>query len=428
MSLRRLLLILLVLVASLSIAGSYLLFRSGLYQPADDEPLPALLIRDAMLFDGSTLRAGMQVLVEGGVITCVDSVCAVPPGARVIDGTGKTLLPGLIDLGAQYYSQSAESRDASPLRQLLAFTKQRPDVRRNLHRAGITTLRTAGDAPGNILLLRKQLAEGDLEGPQLHAAGPYLTAPGGHPLATTYAAFPDIASQLVRTVGDSASARALAREWATAGFDGLYLVLDDRMRNLPKPAPAAVRELVAAAHRDRLRVFVWAGSAADVALAATAEADGILYGGAALPDTATLRLMQELGICLVPCLAARQVQSDSLLSADTALLPLLYAAGVPVGAAGMVQGDRAFGAALHEELEALVAAGLPPLAALAGCTRQAARALAIDHLCGQVAPGYQADLLLVDGRPWEQIADLRRVHTLIQRGRIVVETGSLTGD
>jgi hypothetical protein len=95
------------------------------------------------------------------------------------------------------------------------------------------------------------------------------------------------------------------------------------------------------------------------------------------------------------------------------------AAGVRIGA-GTGSGGG-FDAPLPRELELLVAAGLSPSAALLAATRDAAVALRAERDLGTLEPGKLADLVLVAGRPWERIEDVRAVRLVIQAGRVVVD-------
>ena len=94
------------------------------------------------------------------------------------------------------------------------------------------------------------------------------------------------------------------------------------------------------------------------------------------------------------------------------------AAGVRIGTG---TSSDLFGPSMHRELELLVEAGLSPPAALLAATRDGARALRAERDLGTIEPGKLADLVLVAGRPWEQIADVSAVRLVIQGGRVVVD-------
>lgn len=94
----------------------------------------------------------------------------------------------------------------------------------------------------------------------------------------------------------------------------------------------------------------------------------------------------------------------------------LHAAGVPIiaGTDSPYPGVY-YGEGLHRELELLVEAGLTPLEAISAATRNAA-AFMRDTTWGTVVPGHRADLLLINGRPHEQIRDTRRIVAVMQAG------------
>ena len=99
----------------------------------------------------------------------------------------------------------------------------------------------------------------------------------------------------------------------------------------------------------------------------------------------------------------------------------LYERGVRIGAGSDTQGSAMrFGGGLVDELERLTRAGLSARAALLAATRDAARALRLDDQLGSIAVGMTADLLIVDGTPWEQVTALRNVRAVIQDGQRVV--------
>lgn len=67
---------------------------------------PSTLIRDVRVFDGERTRQGLSVLIRGGIIGDIGVAVTPPPGCLIVDGTGRTLLPGLID--AHTHAVSAE--------------------------------------------------------------------------------------------------------------------------------------------------------------------------------------------------------------------------------------------------------------------------------------------------------------------------------
>jgi len=420
-------LIFIILLTSFSIAIIYTTYTSGLYE-APDMPEKPLAITGGWVFNGTgTAPFAATVVVEAGEITCVEPDCEVPADARRIDASGMAILPGLIELQAQFYAPSPESRELSRIKQLLEFTQQRPEVRRNLHRAGITGLRSVGDAPENILALRQQVREGDLAGPSVFAMGALFTAPGGYPVSSYYVGNQFLIEGGTRQVRTATEARAAATTLLDLGVDGLKAIFFDRQGRDPRLAPEVLRALGDLAQAQGRWYSVHTGSNEEVRAAAQAGANLIEYGTGEPLDSLTLAILQENPPLYLPMLNRLQENAEALAVAQENIR-LLYQAGIPVGAGGDPEGDRYFGRSLQRELELLVEAGLPDSVVLREATGTAARYLKLDDQRGSVAPGLRADLLIVPGKPWEDIRALRKVTWLLQEGRVVVQDGKVEED
>lgn len=102
------------------------------------------------------------------------------------------------------------------------------------------------------------------------------------------------------------------------------------------------------------------------------------------------------------------------------LVGRMHAAGVPIGAGTDTPlGFALPGFSLHTELERLVDAGLSPLEALEAATLRPAAFFGLEHEMGEVRPGMRADLVLLDADPMEDIANTRRVNTVVAAGRVL---------
>ncbi len=95
--------------------------------------------------------------------------------------------------------------------------------------------------------------------------------------------------------------------------------------------------------------------------------------------------------------------------------------GIRIGSGTDTQRTMSFGNSIHQELELLVQSGLSPEEALLSATRDAAIALQVDKNLGTIESGKIADLVLIEGRPWEHIRDVQRIRLVIQEGRIVMD-------
>jgi len=139
---------------------------------AFDEPV--VVIRDVTLFDGSggAPQRHWSVVVDHGRIAAVgpDAAVAAPSGAKIIDGRGKTLLPGLVGMHQHLFGVAPGSATHSYL-----GTEQTESASRLYLAAGVTTARTAGTPfPYADLLIKRAIDKGLQAGPDLDLTGPFL--------------------------------------------------------------------------------------------------------------------------------------------------------------------------------------------------------------------------------------------------------------
>jgi imidazolonepropionase-like amidohydrolase len=384
-------------------------------------PAPsATLFRGVRVFDGERLLLPQDLLVTGDRIAALGPRIAAPAGATIVDGTGRTLLPGLID--AHTHTWGEASRTA------LMF--------------GVTTeLDMFTDAMA-ARQARAEQASGKATGrADVFSAGTLVTAPGGH--GTEYGV-------RIPTIQSPDAAQAFVDARIAEGSDYNKIVYDDGRAygmKLPTVSTETLRALIAAAHRRGKLAVVHIGTADAARDAVEAGADGLVHLFTDRePDPAFGRLVAERRAFVVPTLTVLMsitgkpggapVASDPRLApflsrAESASLrqafPLrpdapprtyssaeltvkqLHSAGVPI-LAGTDAGNpgTAHGSALHRELELLVQAGLTPARALAAATSVPATAFRLADR-GRIAIGLRADLVLVEGDPTADITATRAI-------------------
>ncbi len=395
----------------------------------------SLALRGGTVLAGPNLQPieGATVLVADGVITAVgpDAEVRLPAGAEVVDVTGHTVLPGLVDLHVHLGSpelaggeQMAWWRWPQRVADTVRFV---PGTRRALLEAGVTSVRSLGDDHAWVIEMRSLLRDGELEGPRLFAAGPLFTTHNGHPVATLGA---DPVSDAVRLPGSTEEARRMIRALATGPepVDLIKVVQERGSTNRPlEPFSSDVlRAIVEEAHAHGLPVVAHWGSVADLADVLAAGVDGLEHLEArelldGWPE-ATLQALVARGVALDPTLAVTEValpaEPHRALRQRTAEYAAAGGALVAGSDAGMP--GVPFGGGLHRELELLVEAGLSPQEALQATTVRAAAVLRTDHI-GVLAPGRAADLLVVDGAPHRDISAIRRVALVLRDGRTVAD-------
>jgi imidazolonepropionase-like amidohydrolase len=377
------------------------------------------LIRDARVFDGERTTQRADVLIDGDRIAEPDG----RPADVVVDGTGRTVLPGLIDAHTHAVDGS--------LAQALAF--------------GVTTELDMFSLPSNLARQRRLAAERD-DVADIRSAGTLATPPGGHPSqlldaldGTARAAFGG--DDPLDTISDPGRARAFVEARLTQGVDYLKIVIDDGAiagLDLPALRVDVVAALVEAAHAAGLRTIGHAVTAREVAIALDAGIDGLAHVWAdAGADEATDRLADRVaahGVFVVSTLCWFEVLDQQggnlevvrsagnggmngvISTGPIAAARALLRAGVPVLAGtDATPFAPAHGAGLHRELELLVRAGLGNEAALAAATSVPARHFGLDDR-GRIAPGLRADLLLVAGDPTEDVRATSAIVDVWRRG------------
>ncbi|MET0435484.1 MAG: amidohydrolase family protein [Cellulomonas sp.] len=404
-----------------------------------------LLLRDVRLIDGTGAdpRPGTDVLVSDGLIAAVGPSGTVVPGAAtadparltVLDGAGRTLLPGFLDCHVHVSTSPGGDTLGTVLApESLLTLRSVPHLSATLD-AGVTTARDLAGADSGF---RDALEQGLVRGPRLQVAIRILSITGGHGDWRTIEGVALDTGPGAGAVADSPAEFVRAvREVLRQGADWVKVAATGGMgspRSHPESGGLSEPELRAVVEEaDRhggVGVAAHAQGAAGIAAAVRAGVRSVEHGY--LVDGATIDLMGERGTWLVPTLStltrpvadgvAHWVAAKRRALEDTARerLHAAISAGVPV-ALGTDAGIAPHGTNLTE-LALLVEHGLSPAAALVAGTSGAARMLGIADQVGTVAPGLRADLVLTDVDPLTSIdalADPRRVRVVVQDGRVV---------
>lgn len=378
------------------------------------------------------------IVVTGGRIVSVSAgLQPAPEGARLIDLSGRTVLPGLIDMhvhlagdpGGDYRDEAVDSDEYAALRGAR-------NARITL-RAGFTTVRDLGSPPDVGFALARATEENIIAGPRIIASGPALSITGGHGDVTGFRR--DVVAVLTagNTCAGPVQCAERVREASRAGarvikFTATGGVLSQQARGLEAHfTPEEMRAIVVTAHSLGLRVAAHAHGARGIEAAARAGVDSIEHGTFA--DDAAIAAMRENNVAFVPTLMAFTGIREGL--AANRFTPAVAAkvretlalvgrapraaraAGVPVifgtDAAVYEHGRNAEEFPLLMELTGMTAAE-----AIASATTGAARLIGLENEIGRIAPGYSADLIAVDGDPLADIQQLEHVRFVMARGRV----------
>jgi imidazolonepropionase-like amidohydrolase len=427
---------------------------------------PATVVfRDVTVFDGKDLvpRRHRDVWVRHGRIAAETATGAREVGdASVIEGKGRTLMPGLVDAHAH-----TTLTGAPPWYTTL------PDAERNLEAhlfAGVTSVLDLAGMPREIEKARAGIASG-WPAPDVLFAGPMMTVENGYPRSYAELLFPWpigplIAEQLAVVVEDAGAARQAVKENEAAGNTLVKAVVASTPLGAPRMSSVALHALVEEAHRRHRLVFAHIESPDHALEAAEAGVDVLAHGVHTGPlDDAQLARLAATDVKVVPTLLSlerlhqlivgevafsateRAIEPEALLASfdksaidaydapedlrrwlehleahreqAQANVKRLHDAGVPLLVGTDANGSPGcFPGGIHREMELLVAAGLPAAEVLSAATWGGAQLIASTPDTGRIASGYRADLLLVEGEPFARITDSAAVALIMKAGRV----------
>lgn len=383
-----------------------------------------VILRGAAVFDGTgeAPRRGVAVVVEGDRVAAVerDGDIGEPVSARIVDLTGCTLLPGLIDLhvhvgfggnASGYHPASVALRAARNVRATLL--------------AGITTLRDVGTVNGIAIALRDAVDRGDVPGSRIVPCGKIICMTGGH------GSEPPAPPGMAREADGADDCRRAVREQIKDGADAIKVTTNGPL-NVVEFTQAELDAIVDEAHRCGRRVACHASILASSQMAVRADIDTMEHGCDL--DEETARAMADQGIWLVPTLLVTKSIMDRweelkhipMLKSipvrarrHTESFRLALEARVPMAAGTDMMSVPPGFDALPEELAYMVEQGMSATQALVAATRGGAEALGRSGDLGTIAPGKLADVIAVEGDPVHDIRALRAIRLVLKGGDVV---------
>ena len=428
------------------------------------------LIRNTRVFPGDgTVKENATVLVHDGKIAGIfdgPGPDAYKIRAETIEGSGKTLLPGLIDVHVHLSSPGGMSTATEDY-----------DVDKSMARdaaallySGVTAARSTGDGLDSSLKLRGLISNGSKLGAQFFICGPMFTAEGGH--GAEYAQYVPkmmqeaLKAQLVRIPKTVDEARRQVDELKTRGVDGIKAILESGFGEgmlYTRMDVALFRAVAAEARARNLPLAAHTGDSRDVSDAVEAGASSIEHGSwrDKIPD-AVLAKMARDGVYLDPTLGVSEAYSQYFAgkadALDNSLVQQAVSANVLKGTREFVLSGKAVDAAkaaifakafeqsrdnlrrawkagvplvmgtdsgnplvfpgpsMHHELQLWVQAGIPAAVALQAATGNGAALLRAASRIGGIRKGMDADLLLVDGNPLQDIGATERISLVVFKG------------
>lgn len=397
-------------------------------------------IKAGKLFDGKSriLREEVVIVVEGTTIRSVQEKGMIPAAANVVDLSGMTVMPGLIDAHTHIVLHPGDYDTQS--------LKETPEFRAiyavaNAHttlRAGITTIRDLGNEGAGFadIALRDAVARGIVPGPRIVAAIQPVAATGAYGLVgySPYVATPPLSYE----ADGPTEIRKQVRRAVKHGADVIKLYMESYEKRQLSPdsltgamnySPEEVKALVEEAHRAHLKVaaHVYTDTAARIAIEAGVNS---IEHGLYLSEE-TFRLMARKDVAYVPTLLVYELWRDgrifgpvspenkrkleNTVARHTASFKRALQTPVKV-----VFGTDTFElpGTNAQELELMVKYGMKPRDALISATASAAELLGMADRVGTVETGKVADLIACSGNPLDDIRVLQKVSFVMKEGRV----------
>jgi len=253
-----------------------------------------LVLEECTVLDGTGAapRAGVTVTVEDGLIVDVGGDRRRPAGARVVDGRGRWLLPGLWDTHVHHvfpgggFVLPEEFTD-----------EQRRLTWRGCLRSGVTSVVSVGDDKEIILSARAAESGGSLVAPRVYVSGTIFTAPGGHPCSTILHGLAEQFRDLAVEVDDPADGRARVRRLVIEDeVDLVKVVYSTIPGDVPRLARAVLGALVEETHARGRPIVAHVSTPAEADDCLAAGVDGLehmVFGDPAALDAVFARAAEQ---------------------------------------------------------------------------------------------------------------------------------------
>jgi imidazolonepropionase-like amidohydrolase len=386
-----------------------------------------------------TVATNQVIIIRDGKIDAVGPSLAVPAGAKVIDLSNMTVVPGLIDSHTHEADGVLPDDNGDP-RAVLFHTSSEvalaaiPSVKATLM-AGFTTVRDVGTYRAlNDVALRDAINRGDIPGPRMYVAGAYITITGGAGAMTGVS--PDVQLPWDMHFGEANSpdeVRQKVRLLVSQGVNVIKVLSSGAVLthgSNTKSQEFTPAELVAAveeAHNFGLKVAAHAHSAEGIKNAVRAGVASIEHG--TYMDDEAIRLMKEHGtfysatLDVHDCITAKPDQPADFLEHNKGIAEIHYAAfrkavqsGVKIAFSTDVPVCPYKDAA--KEFAYMVKYGMTPMQAIQAATMGGAELIGVLDKVGSIRTGKLADMIAVAGDPTKDVTQLEHVLFVMKDGKV----------
>ncbi len=405
-------------------------------------PQKTVFIRCGRLIDGRSdaPRENMVIRIAGNRIEEIGGAVAIPGGSEVIDLSGATVLPGLIDAHTHVLLQGdvteedyAEQilKESIPYRTLRASAALRTALR-----DGFTTIRdleTEGAMYADVDL-KKAVANGIIDGPRMFVATRSINTTGHYLLRNSAYAWELQVPKGVQEVTGADEARRAVREQISYGADwikiyadrGYWRTADGSFRSMPNFTAEEIGAIGDEARTSRRKIAAHAVTRDGVIPAVMAGAASIEHGFGM--DDECIRLLVEKGVYWCPTIyvsmyvaEGRAASGNPVSNQFNEYFPKLFQKALNAGvkiAFGTDVGGFPWTENEAKEFSYMVKWGMSPMRAIKCATTVAAELLDMKGRIGEISPGAFADIIAVRGNPLEDIAVLEHVTFVMKDGRI----------
>lgn len=412
-----------------------------------------VLISNVTLIDGTGRPAieGASVLVEDDRISRVSRhALQAPEGTQVIDGTGKFMIPGLMDIHIHLRGGVTVSKDG--------LTEGSQDYAEGIQAlqgylySGVTAIYDSGNQPDYIFGLREMERSGEIVAPRVYTTGGIVTYPGSHgsgPGAYLVDAWPDaipVIEEHIARQPDMVKFTLEERGWGARPL--ITLLPTDLLQNLIEYYNAkGIRSTVHASSELRARQAIYAGVDAlahPVIQGPISDSFAPLMAAKKIPMATTLTigenysrlaehpeyLNQPLYQAVLDAEEINDLQTEGSAKWQAATWTWWMKLMTPVAqenilkihdAGGVVAlgTDQSSGPAVHREMELLAAAGIAPLDIIKIATLNAALYLGVADELGSIEEGKLADIVLLNADPSVDINAAKQISSVIKAGQII---------
>ncbi|HXW56807.1 MAG TPA: amidohydrolase family protein [Candidatus Cybelea sp.] len=383
--------------------------------------------------------ADQMIWVEGERIKAVGRASEIrrqlPAGAKIIDLSRATVLPGLIDC---HVHLTMSPTLAGPARLHISYPRSALLGARNARvtlEAGFTTVRNVAAGGYSDIALRDAINAGDVPGPRMLVSGPALSITGGHADENYLAPQYDFSEDGVADGVDAVVRKV--RENIKFGADVIKFMATGGVLSegdnpaLAQYSPEEMKAIVQTAHELGRRVAAHAHGALGIKYAVLAGVDSIEHGS--YINDEDIELMKERGTYLVPTVyledwLAQNMQNlgftPNMIEKAQTVLPIAQEhlshalkSGLKI-ALGTDAAVYPHGLNAHE-FGKMVDMGLTPLQSIQAGTVNAADLLGWSDRVGSIEPGKFADLVAVDGDPLANVHVLENVRFVMKGGEVI---------